>query len=368
MPTFIHHISTSVPDTSYLQEVIGETMLRQLDSEGKGARLLRRIYRHSAIDKRHSVITDYLHGEHDGLFFDAEEGRFLSPSTRERNDLYTREARKLFSETARKVIEGCARIESRDITHVITVSCTGFFAPGPDYYIVKDLGLATGTQRFHIGFMGCYGAFPALKMARAFSTADPKAVVLVVCLELCTLHLEPSEDIDDIIATSVFADGAAGTLVSARSPDPSASALRIESLLSTIAPDSEGDMAWTIGDHGFDMVLSTYVPRILEANVDSIVNALLDESSLSFEDIDHWAIHPGGRAILDKVELGLGLQKNALDASRRVLRQYGNMSSATILFVLEEILKTGNMHSGDAMYAMAFGPGLTVESALLTGV
>ncbi len=368
MSTFIHHISTSVPRTAYPQEVIGEAMMRQLDSDGKGARLLRRIYRHSAIEKRHSVIKDYRHGEGDGLFFDANDGSFLSPSTKERNALYTREARKLFSETARKVIDGCAGIDSRDISHVITVSCTGFFAPGPDYYIVKDLGLDVCTERFHIGFMGCYGAFPALKMARAFCRADPEAVVLMVCLELCTLHLEPSEDIDDIIATSVFSDGAAGAIVSARWPDPSASALRIESLLSTVAPDSEGDMAWTIGDRGFDMVLSTYVPRILQANVDSIVNALLNQNSLSFEDIDHWAIHPGGRAILDKVELGLGLEEHALDASRRILREYGNMSSATILFVLEEILKAGNMHSSDTMYAMAFGPGLTVESALLTGV
>ena len=154
VPTFIHHISTGVPDTAYPQEVIGEAMLRQLDSESKGARLLRRIYRHSGIDKRHSVIKDYRHSEGDGLFFDADDGRFLSPSTKERNDLYTREARKLFSVTARKVLEGCAGIDSRDITHVITVSCTGFFAPGPDYHIVKDLGLNASTQRFHIGFMG----------------------------------------------------------------------------------------------------------------------------------------------------------------------------------------------------------------------
>lgn len=345
--------------------MIGEAMLRQLDSESKGARLLHRIYRHSGIDKRHSVIKDYRHGEGDGLFFDSNDGRFLSPSTKERNDLYTREGRKLFSETARKVIEGCTGIDSRDITHVVTVSCTGFFAPGPDFYIVKDLGLDAATHRFHIGFMGCYGAFPALKMANAFCLADPEAVVLVVCLELCTLHLEPSHHIDDIIASSVFSDGAAGVIVSARPPDSSSFALQIESLLSTIAPDSEGDMAWTIGDHGFDMVLSTCVPRILEANISSIVDTLLDEGGLSFEEIDHWAIHPGGRAILDKVEVGLGLSEDALASSRRVLREYGNMSSATILFVMEEILNAGEIHSGETMYAMAFGPGLTVESALL---
>jgi len=360
----IHHICSAVPETTYPQELIGETMLRQMDAESKGARLLRRIYRHSGIDQRHSVIKDYRHGEGGGLFFDVDEGKFLSPSTKARNDLYTIEARKLFTETARKAITGCPGIDFADITHVITVSCTGFFAPGPDFYIVKDLGLAPSTQRFHLGFMGCYGAFPALKMARAFCLSDPDAVVLVVCLELCTLHLEPSEHIDDIIASSVFSDGASGAIVSSRTPEEPNQSLRIEALLSTIAPDSEGDMAWTIGDHGFDMVLSTYVPRILGANVSSIVESLLQKSERSFRDINHWAIHPGGRAILDKVQEGLELEEDALDPSRKVLREYGNMSSATILFVLEEFLKSGRMSSGDAMYAMAFGPGLTVESAL----
>lgn len=368
LPTFIQSISTAVPPTSYPQEVIGEAMLRQLDPKSRGARLLRRIYRNSGIDKRHSVIRDLRPGEGTGLFFDPDNANFLSPSTKERNEVYTRESRILFSETARKVIDKCEGIDRGDITHVITVSCTGFFAPGPDYYIVKDLGLDPSIERFHIGFMGCYAAFPALKMAKAFCTADPDAVVLIVCLELCTLHLEPSEIIDDIIASSVFADGASGAIVSAREPKACALALRIDSLLSTIAPDSEGDMAWTIGDHGFDMVLSTYVPRILEANIDSVVRKLLEQNGLSFETISHWAIHPGGRAILDKVGHGLGLDEDALAPSRHILREYGNMSSATILFVLEEFLKSGRTAEGETVCAMAFGPGLTVESALLRRV
>ena len=367
-PAYIHHIATTVPETAYTQNEIREIMLRHLEAKSKGARLLQRIYSHSGIEKRHSVIKDYRKGEGDGLFFDAKTKKFLSPSTKVRNDVYTREARKLFAEAARTVINGCSGIESRDITHVITVSCTGFFAPGPDYYIVKDLQLSAATHRFHIGFMGCFGAFPALKMADAFCASDPNAVVLVVCLELCTLHLEPSEEIDDIIATSVFADGAAAALVCSRLPDPSSSSLQIDFFSSTVADDSENDMAWTIGDHGFDMVLSTYVPRILEANVHSIVGTLLKETQLTMESINQWAIHPGGRAILDKVEQALELNVHALDASRHVLSEFGNMSSATILFVLEELLQSGKTDAGDTMYAMAFGPGLTVESALLTAV
>lgn len=342
-------------------------MAAQLDPNGKGVRLARKIYRSSGIQTRYSVIPDLYDARGDGHFFDSE-ARFLSPSTKTRNDLYTIEARRLFSKTAADLLAGSPAFHSDDVTHVITVSCTGFFAPGPDYYIVKDLGLNPSVKRFHVGFMGCYAAFPALKMAEAFCTSDPSSVVLVVCLEFCSLHLEPSEDIDDIIATSVFADGVSGALVSARKPSDGAPALMIDSFSSMLAPDSEGDMAWTIGDHGFDMVLSTYVPRILEANVAAIVDGLLQESGLARADIDHWAIHPGGRAILDKVEAGLNLSATALDASRSVLSQYGNMSSATILFVLDHIMKSGSGAAGDRMYAMAFGPGLTVESALFSQV
>ncbi len=365
---YIHGIETAVPETSYPQEQIGTVMLAQIDPESKGARLLRRVYKHSGIEKRHSVIRDYADGKHDGLFFDASSDSYKSPTTGARNDLYAVEARKLFREVSSRAIENCEGINRTDITHVITVSCTGFFAPGPDYYIVKDLGLDPSTQRFHIGFMGCYAAFPALKMAEAFCVADTDAVVLIVCLELCTLHLQPSEEIDGIVATSVFADGASSAIVSARQSAPENASLKIAKFLSTIAPNSEADMAWSIGDHGFDMVLSTYVPRILEANVASIVSTLLGEVGLEQKDIDRWAIHPGGRAILDKTETALSLNGDSLSASRRVLKDFGNMSSATILFVLKEILDSAASRADEKIFAMAFGPGLTVESALFTRV
>lgn len=342
-------------------------MAKQLEPGSKGARLAQKIYRSSGIETRFSAIHDLVPGPGERLFFD-ESGQFLSPSTKVRNDIYTQNARPLFSKTAQDLLDGCAAYEARDVTHVITVSCTGFFAPGPDFYVVKDLGLNPSTKRFHIGFMGCYAAFPALKMAEAFCLADSEAVVLVVCLELCSLHLQPSEDIDDIISTSVFADGVGAALVSARKPETNQPSLQIESFASTIASDSEADMAWTIGDHGFDMVLSTYVPRILEANVGSIVDGILGDCGLDRAEVDHWAIHPGGRAILDKVESGLDLPVESLKPSRRILSKYGNMSSATILFVIKEMLSSGTVKSGDRMYAMAFGPGLTVESALFSKI
>jgi predicted naringenin-chalcone synthase len=376
LDSVIHHIETCVPESAYSQAFIGEVMKSHLradgstngSADGKTERLLNRIYRHSGIEKRHSVIPDYTaDATKDGIFFDPGSGTFLSPGTGARNEIYTREARTLFTRVAAAAIDNCSGFDRDDITHVITASCTGFFAPGPDYHIVCDLGLDPSTERVHVGFMGCYAAFPALRMARAFCSQNPDAVVLIACVELCTLHLEPSDVLDNIIACSVFADGAAAAIVSNRKPSVSDSkpTLLIEELHTTLAPDSEADMAWTIGDRGFNMVLSTYVPRILETNVASIVDELLRVSGHIRSDVDRWAIHPGGRAILDNIARALDLDGSALDVSRKILREYGNMSSATVLFVLDEILSDSTLERGDRICALAFGPGLTVESGVL---
>lgn len=338
-------------------------MLGSLEPGSRASKLVHRIYAHSGIDKRHSIIED-LRSESGGEFIDAE-GRFRSPSTGSRNDHYMRHARPLFTEAARKALQAADGFDTSDITHVVTASCTGFYAPGPDFHLVKDLGLPASTRRVHVGFMGCYAAFPALTTARAFCADNPDAVVLVVCLELCSLHLEPSEEVDDILAFSVFADGAAAALVSKRKP-VKAPAFRMDALESTIAPDSEEDMAWTIGDRGFKMVLSTYVPKILEANIGGVVDPVLDGAGLKRDDITHWAVHPGGRAILDKVRDGLTIDEAQLEAPRSVLQNYGNMSSATILFVLKQTLEKAA--PGERVMALAFGPGLTVETGLMERV
>ena len=362
VPTYLHAIQTAVPDSSYTQEEAANVMLNALEPGSRASKLTHRIYAHSGIEKRHSVISDLREGG--GDFIDAD-GHFRSPSTGTRNDHYMRHARPLFEEAARKALSAAAGFEPEDITHVITASCTGFYAPGPDFHLVRDLGLSPSVRRVHVGFMGCYAAFPVLTMARAFCAENPDAVVLVVCLELCSLHLEPSDEIDDILAFSVFADGAAAALVSSRKPS-GASGFRFMAMDSTIAPDSEEDMAWTIGDRGFKMVLSTYVPKILEAQIGDVVDPVLANTGLVRDDVQHWAVHPGGRAILDKVRDGLDIDESQLTASRNVLSEYGNMSSATILFVLNETLTRSE--TGDRVMAMAFGPGLTVETGLLERV
>ena len=358
MTTYIRSLATAVPETHYPQTLTRDLILEHFSLERLEQRLLTRIYTHSGINKRHSVINDWLPGG-SGVFFDPETNTLHTPSTKVRNDLYIEHSKPLFHQAACRALEQSG-VPASAITHVITASCTGFFAPGPDYFLVRSLGLNVSTNRYHLGFMGCFAAFPALRLAQSICQADPSANVLVVCAELCTLHLKYTTNMDDMIATSVFADGAAAALVSHQPGD--APALAIDTLETTIAPDSESAMAWTIGDSGFDIRLSTYVPEVIRANIQAVLEPLFARYGIYQEDIAHWAIHPGGRAILDKLERALSLDEAHLAPSRQVLYDYGNMSSPTVLFVLAETLKRAQ--AGARVMGLAFGPGLTVESGL----
>ena len=194
-------------------------------------------------------------------------------------------------------------------------------------------------------------------------------MVLVVCAELCTLHLSSADDPDTILASSVFADGAAAAVVTGRSGQGPGAVLELDRFETVLTPTGEQEMAWTIGDVGFEMTLSTYVPKIIERHIGEAVAPLLaagpGRAELAIGDVEHWAIHPGGRSILDRVQRALGLTAAALEPSREVLRAYGNMSSATVLFILRDLLHGSATRPG-RVAATAFGPGLTVESALMT--
>ncbi|MDX1671123.1 MAG: type III polyketide synthase [Balneolaceae bacterium] len=364
MSVYIHNINTAVPESFYSQDFLRDKMKEYLGDERSVKSIIHRIYSHSGIQKRHSVVDDF-HANGDPRFFFQKDGTLSQPSTGSRNDRYAEHARELFVAIAENLISEHPTFTRGDITHVITVSCTGFFAPGPDYEIVKQLNLSPDTQRYHLGFMGCYAAFPALRMANAFCETDEDAVAMVICLELCSLHLQQAVTTDSLISGSVFADGGAGMLVSRRKPEKNTPAFRIKRFASSIAEQSEKDMAWSIGDTGFDMVLSTYVPDIIQANMEESIEPLLNELKTEGGEIDRWAVHPGGRAILDKIEKEIGLSPEAFTASRKVLANYGNMSSGTVLFVLKELLDTPMNKKSENLLTMAFGPGLTIESALL---
>ncbi|MFZ7088251.1 type III polyketide synthase [Curtobacterium sp. RRHDQ10] len=372
MSATIRAIGTATPPRVIDQDGAMRLFRAQPGLGRLGERLVGAAFGASAVDQRHTVLDD-LHDDHrPGAFVDAD-GTIHSPSTRFRNDRYRDLAIPLFVEAARQALTA-ADIDPDQVTHVVTVSCTGFTQPGPDLAVARQLGMRPGVFRHHIGFMGCYAAFPALRTAAAFCQADPDAVVLVVCAELCTLHVRSSSDPDQIVANSVFADGAAAAVVvpdlpSARFADedqaPGPAGLRIDAFATTVIPEGEEDMAWNIGDEGFEMVLSTAVPRLIEQHVAEAVAPVLAAIEVrSAAEVPLWAVHPGGRAILDRVDEELTLPLGALDASRDVLRSFGNMSSATVLFVLERILRE-QPTAGTRVVALAFGPGLTVESAAL---
>jgi predicted naringenin-chalcone synthase len=361
---FLRAVGTAVPVTVLHQAAFAEVLADQPGMSELGARRLRAVFDASAIETRHTVLAELggTVGDGEPVHYDARTARVLAPSTGTRNALYVREAPALFLAAAKDAL-GASDLVPDDVTHVVTVSCTGFFAPGPDYQLVRQLGLRITTQRFHLGFMGCYGAFPALRLAHSVCRADPDAVVLIVCAELCSLHLHVGDDLDTILSSSLFADGAAAAVVTGRAPAPGTETLTLDALGTTLSDDGEADMAWTIGDLGFDMVLSRYVPRILGSSLPAAVPALL--GLVRPEQVDRWAVHPGGRAVLDQVQSVLGLDDDDLAPSRDVLRRYGNMSSSTVLFVLAGLLGQPAA-APEQIAALAFGPGLTVESALLT--
>ncbi|WP_423181384.1 type III polyketide synthase [Arthrobacter sp. NyZ413] len=374
MPVYVRSLETAVPPTVLVQPEARDVFASQPGLTRLGSRLVRTCFDSAAIDTRFTAVAELTLDSkvENPAFFDPRTGQVLSPSTKVRNEIFAVEATKLFIEAAKAAIGKCPDIDLLDITHVITVSCTGFFNPGPDYKVVRALGLSPAVQRYHLGFMGCYAAFPALRAARQFCQADPSAVVLVICAELCSLHVRTSNDPDTIMGSAIFADGAAAAVVTSREPEGPDPAIRLDHFETVLTPVGEEAMAWNIGDEGFEMVLGTYVPHIIEEHITGALEPLLARAPAfagrPYQDITHWAIHPGGRSILDKVESKLDLREEQMLPAREVLRNFGNMSSATVLFVLKHILEQAPVEREEPICSMAFGPGLTVETGLFTRI
>ncbi|AZO00792.1 type III polyketide synthase [Mesorhizobium sp. M9A.F.Ca.ET.002.03.1.2] len=244
------------------------------------------------------------------------------------------------------------------VTHLIVTTCTGFSAPGIDLELVARCGLSDRVERTMIGFMGCYAAINGLKLARHIVRSDPHAKVLLVNIELCTMHLCETTELEKLLSFCLWGDGCAAALVTA---EPAG--IELASFHCIVAHERRDLMSWSIRDHGFEMVLSGQVPAAIHDALRSNQDAIL--GGRTPETIDLWAVHPGGRSILDAVERALKLAPTALEPSREVLRQYGNMSSATVMFVMKEMLKAP---SGLLGCGMSFGPGLTAETMLFRTV
>jgi alpha-pyrone synthase len=347
---YINRIATAVPTHD-----VHETFVRFADSLLEDPRLRKlfgRMADRSGIAHRYSTLepaADPTAGAIDaaGQF---TRGRF--PSTGDRMGLFEAAALPLALEALGTLDIG----DRRDrISHLIVTTCTGLYAPGLDMQIAAKLGLRSSVERSMVAFMGCYAAFNALKLARHIVRSEPEAQVLVVNLELCTLHLQETQNIEQVLSFLVFADGCAASLVTA---EPEGIAL--DHFHAALIPQTEGLITWRVGDIGFDMHLSGQVPGAIGEGLASAASLILDGADPNA--IDLWAVHPGGRSVLDAVATGLALPPNALEDSRAVLRDYGNMSSATIMFVLARMMRHGR--AGARGCAMGFGPGLVAETML----
>lgn len=361
--SYITALGTAQPPHRHRQTEIAEFMVRAMALPTSEARKLRAIFRASGIDARHSVIGDYGSGA-PRTFYPPTDNLEPFPTTAQRMRLFQKHVPVLSELAVQEIWRQRPEVAPESITHLIVVSCTGLYAPGLDIDLVRVLGLPTNVQRVCINFMGCYAAFNAIKLAHQFCETSPEARVLVVCTELCSIHFQKEPTEDNMLANALFADGSAAVLMESR---PRAGwNLSPVSFHCDLAPEGENDMAWLIGDWGFEMRLSSYVPKIIQSGIHQLTQRLLQKIDRDLGHIDFFAIHPGGKKILEAIEAELQLTTQQNAAAYRVLQNCGNMSSPTVLFVLKEIwqrLVRGD--EGKTILSFAFGPGLTLESMLL---
>jgi predicted naringenin-chalcone synthase len=382
-------LGTAVPPRVAPQDQAAEVSPLFCGADERQARMLRVLYRKSGVKTRHSVAVRGGPGsllERVPYFPVPKDEGDLGPTTGQRMTWYEQEAPALAMEAARKALADAGE-SAADITHLVTVSCTGFFSPGVDAAMIRELGIPRDVHRTHVGFMGCHGALNGLRVAGAYG-ADPDARVLLVALELCSLHFAYGWDPEMLVANTLFADGAAALVGKGRfgegggprgaaAPDGLAAAggpgldipeahegggWRVVESASFLMPDSEEAMSWRIGDHGFRMTLSPQVPDAIRAHLGDWLTGWLGGHGLGIEDVASWAVHPGGPRILDAVEDVVGLDRGGLEIPREVLETHGNMSSPTVLFILERLRQAD---APRPCVALAFGPGLVVEGALI---
>jgi predicted naringenin-chalcone synthase len=366
MPSYVGAIGTANPAHRIAQARIADFMAGALQFGEADTRKLRALYRVSGIEQRYSVLPDYDQPNGEYRFFPNTPGLEPFPSVGQRMAVYRREALPLAMTAVHDCLRQAPTVEPASITHLITVSCTGMYAPGLDLELVRALELAPNVRRTCVNFMGCYAAVNALKLADAFCRADATARVLIVSVELCTLHFQKSPEEDHLVSNALFGDGAAACLVLGQPLPAPAASLALQAFHCGIEPDGHADMAWHINDFGFEMTLSSYVPKLIQRGIRQLTDQLLEQLPVQLADIRAFAIHPGGRKILETIETALGLTAHDNRHAYHVLRNYGNMSSATVLYVLREVLAHATpADHGAPVLSFAFGPGLTIEAMLL---
>jgi predicted naringenin-chalcone synthase len=315
------------------------------------------LYSQSGIENRYSVIEDFSKPSDDWSFISKETGD--TPALEKRLALYQQLALPISVEAIHKCIDGF--INASEISHLITVSCTGMSAPGLDLQIAEELNLSPNIFRTSVNFMGCYAAIHAMKIAKMICDTTPGANVIIVSTELCTIHFQKEYTLDNAASSLLFGDGSAAMLIS--NSDKYHSNISVQHFFSQVSLKGKKDMSWELSSKGFLMTLSGYVPQLIQEDIGALLENALKQSGIKKEAITHWCIHPGGKKIIDVIQKQLKLTTEDFRFSSDILSRYGNMSSTTILFVLKEIMEAC-VNEKATIFGVAFGPGLTMETFL----
>ena len=359
----IYGLGTALPDHAIEQQDAAEMAATFCSAEGTKTALVKKLYRRSGVSTRYSTLLESSTNgapARQSFFYPLRTADSGGPSTQERMQIYETKAPLLALQSSRRALAE-AGVTPQEVNHLITVSCTGFSSPGVDFHLCEQLALTPGVQRTHVGFMGCHAALNALRVANAITASDPKSCVLVCAVELCSLHYQYGWHAEQMVANALFADGAAA-VVGKPSSDGHAGWASVVDTASWRIANSDDLMSWRIGDHGFQMTLSNQVPDVIREELSTWIAHWLAGNGLTTSEVDAWAIHPGGPRILDACQDALSLSDELLRPSRNVLSRCGNMSSPTVLFILDEIRQQVR---GGHCVLLAFGPGLTVEAILL---
>lgn len=360
--SYITAIGVANPRFRSRQSDICEFMVKAMKPCERDERRLRAVFRSSGIVYRHSVLPDY--SRTSGFeFYPNSQNLEPFPTTADRMRRYREEALPLSREAIDQCLTRRGNLSLQSVTHLIVVSCTGMYAPGLDVELAQTLKLPDSVERTSITFMGCYAAFTALRLAHQLCHANDKACVLVVCTELCSLHFQREVSDDNLLSNALFGDGSAAFFVEKH---PVKGSLKPLAFRQKVLTEGADDMAWTVGNFGFQMKLTPEVPDLIRRSLQPLSRQLKTEARLSPDQELQYAIHPGGKKILEAIEQELQLNKNQNEHAYEVLKNHGNMSSPTVLFVLKSLAESLNPgDDGTPLMSFAFGPGLTLESMIL---
>lgn len=336
-------------------------------STEKEERVLEKLYAHAGINRRSSSLSldSRNNNSHNNFYSSRRSSSDKGPSTQVRMEAFEKHALALARESTQAALKD-AQVRPDEITHLVTVSCTGFSAPGFDIGLIRELCMNPGVQRTQVGFMGCHGAINGMRVASAIASSQRRSTVLLCATEVCSLHFQYGWSSDSLVANSLFSDGSAAAVF--RGADSAASATEGRTRIaltgsgSQLIANTADAMQWHIGNNGFTMHLASTVPDLVGEALSDWLVPWLSENALSIKDIGGWAIHPGGPRLLSAVQEALSLSNTQMAPSFAVLKEFGNMSSPTVLFILDQLQKA---NTPLPYVILAFGPGLTIEALVL---